>query len=76
MDTAKIFTSGKSQAVKLPKEYRFVGDEVYIRKLGEVVYLFPKTSAWKVFMDGLNDFSDDFMAEGRDQGEDQKRDTL
>ena len=76
MDTAKIFTNGKSQAVRLPKEYRFAGEEVYIRKLGDVVYLFPKTSAWEVFMAGLNGFSDDFMAEGRDQGEDQVRDSL
>ena len=76
MDTARLFTNGKSQTVRLPKECRFVGKEVYIRKLGEIVYLFPKTSAWKVFMDGLNGFSDDFMAEGRDQGEDQERDTL
>ena len=76
MDTAKLFTNGKSQAVRLPKEYRFAGEEVYIRKLGEVVYLFPKTSLWKVFMAGLDGFSDDFMAEGRDQGWEQERDSL
>ncbi|MDR1916838.1 MAG: AbrB/MazE/SpoVT family DNA-binding domain-containing protein, partial [Synergistaceae bacterium] len=36
VDTAKVFTNGKSQAVRLPKEYRFAGENVYIRKLGEV----------------------------------------
>jgi antitoxin VapB len=76
MNTAKLFTNGKSQAVRLPKEYRFAGSDVYIRKLGEVVYLFPKESAWEVFMNGLNGFSDDFMAEGRHQGEEQVRDPL
>ena len=76
MDTAKLFINGKSQAVRLPKEYRFAGEEVYIKKLGEIVYIFPKTSAWEVFMDGLNGFSDDFLAEGRDQGENQERDSL
>jgi antitoxin VapB len=76
MDTAKLFINGKSQAVRLPKEYRFEGEDVYIRKIGEVVYLFPKTSAWEVFMNGLNGFSSDFMAEGREQGEEQERDFL
>ena len=76
MDTAKLFTNGKSQAVRLPKEYRFEGEDVYIKKIGEVVYLFPKTSIWKVFMDGLDGFSNDFMAEGREQGEAQERDFL
>jgi antitoxin VapB len=76
MDTAKLFVNGKSQAVRLPKEYRFSDDEVYIRKIGEVVYLFPKTSIWNVFMDGLNGFSDDFMAEGRDQGEEKEQELL
>ncbi|MDR1979347.1 MAG: type II toxin-antitoxin system VapB family antitoxin [Synergistaceae bacterium] len=69
-------TNGKSQAVRLPKEYRFAGENVYIRKLGEVVYLFPKEAAWEVFMDGLYGFSDDFMAEGRDQGEEREREPL
>ena len=76
MDTAKLFTNGKSQAVRLPKEYRFEGEDVYIKKIGEVVYLFPKTSIWKVFMDGLDGCSNDFMAEGREQGEAQERDFL
>ena len=76
METAKLFFTGKSQAVRLPKEYRFAGKDVYIKKIGDVVYLFPKDTAWKVFMDGLNSFSDDFMAEGRDQGEEQERDLL
>jgi antitoxin VapB len=76
MDTAKLFINGKSQAVRLPKEYRFEGEDVYIKKIGEVVYLFPKTSAWKIFMDGLNGFSSDFMTEGREQGKAQERDFL
>jgi len=76
MDTARLFVNGKSQAVRLPKEYRFTGEDVYIRKLGDVVYLFPKESAWEVFLNGLNGFSDDFMAEGRDQGVEEEREAL
>ncbi|MEI6414033.1 MAG: AbrB/MazE/SpoVT family DNA-binding domain-containing protein [Pseudomonadota bacterium] len=41
MQTAKIFTSGNSQAVRLPKEFRFVDNEVVIKKVGCVIMLFP-----------------------------------
>lgn len=43
MDTAKVFMSGRSQAVRLPKEYRFDTDEVYIRRTAEGVLLVPKS---------------------------------
>lgn len=76
MDTAKLFNSKTSQTIKLPKEYRFPKKDVYIKKLGEVVYIFPKTSSWKVFMDGLSSFSDDFMSSRRQQGALQKRKKL
>lgn len=65
MDTAKIFTNGKSQAVRLPKEYRFAGEEVYIKKVGETVMLFPKEQSWQTFLNGLNGFTPDFCAGGR-----------
>lgn len=42
MTTAKIFENGRSQAVRLPKEYRFSEDEVLISKVGEIVMLIPK----------------------------------
>ncbi len=43
MQTARIFTSGNSQAVRLPKDFRFDDDEVVIKRVGRVVMLFPKT---------------------------------
>ncbi len=76
METAKLFANGQSQAVRLPKEYRFAGDEVYIQKIGNTVILFPKDRAWETFLDGLNGFSPDFMENGRDQGVQESRDTL
>ena len=42
MQTAKLFINGSSQAVRLPKEFRFIGNEVYVQKLGETVILVPK----------------------------------
>ncbi len=76
METAKLFVNGRSQAVRLPKEYRFSGNEVYIRKVGNSVMLFPKEQAWETFLSGLNSFSDDFLSDGRNQGEQMLRETL
>ena len=42
MQTARIFNNGNSQAVRLPKEYRFSDDEVIIKKVGSAVLLIPK----------------------------------
>jgi len=76
METAKLFVNGQSQAVRLPKEYRFSGNEVYIQKVGNAVMLFPKERAWEIFLNGLNGFTDDFFADGRDQGVQTPRETL
>ena len=76
MQTASLFVNGRSQAVRLPKEYQFQGDSVYIRKVGEAVVLFPVDKEWEAFLQGLNGFSDDFMSEGRQQGSLQEREPL
>ena len=76
MQTARLFLNGRSQAVRLPKEYQFKGENVYIQKLGEAVILFPVDKEWEVFLHGLNSFSEDFMSEGRIQGADQSREKL
>jgi antitoxin VapB len=73
MQTAKLFLNGRSQAVRLPKEYQFSGNNVYIKRIGDAVVLFPVNKQWEIFLHGLNSFSDDFMSEGRFQGIDQKR---
>ena len=76
MQTARLFLNGRSQAVRLPKEYQFKGESVYIKKIGEAVILVPFDKEWEVFIHGLNSFSDDFMSEGRLQGRDQEREDL
>ena len=65
--TAKLFMTGRSQAVRLPREFRFEGREVYIRREGDSVVLTPRPSSWDAFFDGAPMPSDDFMNE-RDQG--------
>ena len=76
MQTAKIFINGRSQAVRLPKEFQFTGNDVLIQKVGNAVMLFPHEKSWEVFLSGLNNFSDDFLNDGRNQANVQARDTL
>ncbi len=73
---AKVFENGGSQAVRLPKEYRFSSDEVVINRIGEIVLLIPKTSRWESFMKAIDMFSDDFMKDGRDNQGVQEREAL
>ena len=53
MMTAKLFENGRSQAVRLPKEYRFNGDEVALNKVGDIVILMPKENKWSAFLNSL-----------------------
>ena len=76
MQTAKLFRNGRSQAVRLPKEFQFRGEEVLIQRHGEAVLLVQHEKSWEVFMEGLSGFSEDFMRDGRDQGNDQDRTSL
>lgn len=61
MDTAKVFENGRSQAVRLPKKYRFDCDEVVVQQLGASLILTPKDKLWETFMEGINGFTDDFI---------------
>ena len=75
MDIAKLFKNGRSQAVRLPKDYRFDDSEVFVNKIGDFVILIPKESKWNSLEKSLNNFSEDFM-NNRNQPEIQKRDEL
>ena len=63
MKTAKIFQNGQSQAVRLPKEFRFDDCEVFIKKSGNVVQLIPRSDSWNSLFGSLKKFSSDFMPE-------------
>jgi antitoxin VapB len=73
MQTAKIFENGRSQAVRLPKECRFNGNEVGITKVGDVVLLVPKEKIFETFLEGISGFSDDWFSEERSDLEQQER---
>ena len=76
MDTAKLFQNGQSQAVRLPKEYRFKGDRVVIKKVGNAVVLLPLKNPWQVLEEGLGRFSADFMPQRRQPKKQQRREKL
>jgi len=63
--TAKLFKNGQSQAVRLPKEFRFENQqEVFVKRYKKGVVLIPKSKdVWDVFYQSLDQFSDDFMQE-------------
>jgi antitoxin VapB len=66
--TAKLFKNGESQAVRLPKEFRFEGTEVLIKRMGAAVVLLPRSGSWDTLIQSLAKFPEDFL-ETRDQPE-------
>lgn len=62
MERAKLFKNGQSQAVRLPKKFRFEGTEVFIKREGNAVVLLPVQVDWKAWLESL-DFPTDFMDE-------------
>ena len=78
MDTAKLFANGQSQAVRLPKDYRFSGDEVGIKKIGDIVLLFPKGTAWDGFLKSapISEDCGEAIIAARNERVQSQRDTL
>ena len=73
MKTAKVFKSGNSQAIRLPKELQFRGSEVYIKRMGNCVVIIPKDDPWKIVEDSVVNFTDDIFESGREQLPPQER---
>jgi Virulence-associated protein and related proteins len=76
MMNTKVFTSGNSQAIRLPKELQVEDKELYIQRIGKTLILFPKENPWENFEDSLGEFTGDFMSDGRNQPEIQKREGI
>lgn len=75
MDTARLFQSGRSQAVRLPKAYRFSGTEVIVKHFGNGVLLLPIEDPWQTLEAGLATFEPGFLL-SRDQPEQQQREGI
>jgi antitoxin VapB len=75
MKTAKLFKNGRSQGVRLPLEFRFEGDHVFLKRAGNGVLLLPAKRAWDSLVQSLDHFSEDFLAD-REQPAQQRRSEL
>jgi antitoxin VapB len=76
MKLAKLFQNGQSQAVRLPKEFRFEGSEVFIKRLSNSIVLIPAKNSWQPLLDSLSMFTDDFMTKRNQPIQQQKRGKL
>jgi antitoxin VapB len=76
MKTAKLFRNGESQAVRLPKEFRFAGKEVFIKRVGDAVVLLPKAKSWDTLIESLPKFPADFMNDREQPAAADRRETL
>ena len=76
MKTAKLFKNGDSQAVRLPKEFRFTGKEVLIKRVGSAVVLLPKAKSWDTLIESLDKFPCDFMSDREQPDEAERRVSL
>jgi antitoxin VapB len=74
--TAKLFKNGDSQAVRLPKEFRFSGREVLIKRVGSAVVLLPKAKSWDSLIESLAKFPPDFMTDREQPSKAEQRESL
>ncbi len=73
MERGTLFQSGRSQAVRLPKQFRFVGSEVFVKRVGKAVVLLPTDDAWDSLALSLDLFSDDYLNERLQPSQQQDR---
>ncbi|MBQ3763097.1 MAG: AbrB/MazE/SpoVT family DNA-binding domain-containing protein [Clostridia bacterium] len=77
METAKIFTNGGSQAVRLPRDCRFEASEVFAKRIGNAVILMPKDDKpWATMLMGLELFSEDCLSDGAEDLPPEEREGL
>ena len=76
METTRVFTNGRSQAVRIPKQYRFDVDELYVNKIGDTLMLTPKASLASAFEMGAAMLTEDFLRDGLPEEIPSERDEL
>ncbi|PJO79161.1 AbrB/MazE/SpoVT family DNA-binding domain-containing protein [Neisseria brasiliensis] len=76
MQTAKIFTTGRSQAVRLPKAFQFDGREVFIKHFAGGVLLIPKEKSWQSMAEAVGEFESDFVLQREAQPEQSREEIL
>ncbi len=77
LNTTHPFTTGRSQAIRIPKELRFADDEeLIINRIGDSIMITPKRALASMFFSGASLLDDDFMADGRPDETTAKREAL
>ncbi|MBB6479278.1 type II toxin-antitoxin system antitoxin VapB [Spirochaeta isovalerica] len=76
MQVVKVFKSGNSQAVRIPKEYAIDDKEMFIHKVGNSIILTSKKDIWDSFRNSIDQFSDDLFEDGREEPEMQERESF
>jgi antitoxin VapB len=76
--TAELFKNGNSMAVQIPKEFLPANpyEELLIKKTGSMISIFPKSKRLKLFLNGINGFSEDFMKDGRGEDTESPREAM
>ena len=75
IQTSKIFNGTDFQSIKIPNQLKIDDDKVYIKKVGNALYIIPFHNPWQTMLDSLNKFTPDFM-ENREQPKKQQRENL
>ena len=73
METARIFTDGSGQTVRLPRSCRFAENEVFVNRVGNAVILMPKSEPWGAMLESLDLFTPDFMSQTEDDSTKEER---
>lgn len=73
MKKTKIFKSGNSKAIRIPKEFDLLEGDASIRRMGKSLVITPIANSWQAFDESLSEFSEDFLSDGRNQPEIQNR---
>ena len=76
MTTTRTFMTGRSQAVRIPKEYRLPEEDIFVNRIGNTITLTPVSKLKESFAESMQMFTEDFMADGRPPQIDAKRDDL
>ena len=76
METAQIVDDGYNQVMYLPPRIGAISGDFFVQKVGKMILLVPQEDAWQTFLEGINGFTDDFMADGRESAIPSPRDTL
>ena len=76
MTTTRTFMTGRSQAVRIPKEYRLPEEDTFVNRICNTITLTPVSKLKESFAESMQMFTEDFMADGRPPQIDAKRDEL